>query len=76
MTVLIYSHRVVSWYLKKFNSCEAAVLQYVGDILSCAEMEETCSQVPEDFLTFLVGCIYTASREKLSFVNNILNIWA
>ena len=66
----------VSRHLKNFNSYEAAVLQYIGDIMSSVEIEETCSQVPEDFINFLVGCSYTASKENLSFVNNLLNIWA
>ena len=29
--------------LQNFNSSEAVVLQYVDDILLCAETEETCS---------------------------------
>ena len=63
--------------LQNFNSSEAVVLQYVDDILLCAEAEETCSQASEDFLNFLAGCGYKASREKrLSFVNNLLDIWA
>ena len=40
------------------------VLQYVDDILLCTETEEACSPVSEDFLNFLVGCGYKASREK------------
>ena len=40
------------------------VLQYVDDILLCAETEEACSRASEDFLNFLAGCSYQASREK------------
>ena len=40
------------------------VLQYVNDVLLCAETEEACSQASEDFLNFLAGCGYKASREK------------
>ena len=53
-----------SWDLQNFNSSKAAVLQYVEDILLCAETEEACSQTSEDFLNFLAGCSYKASREK------------
>ena len=62
--------------LQNFNSSEAVVLQYVDDILLCAETEEVCSQASEDFLNFLACCSYRASRERLSSVNNLLNIWA
>ena len=50
--------------LQNFNSFEVVVLQYVDDILLCAETEEACSQASEDFLNFLAGCGYKASREK------------
>ena len=40
------------------------VLQYVDDILLCAETEEACLRASEDFLNFLAGCGYKASREK------------
>ena len=40
------------------------MLQYLDDILLCAETEEACSQASEDFLNFLTGCAYKASREK------------
>ena len=50
--------------LQNFNRSEAVVLQYVDDILLCAETEEACSQASEDFLSFLAGCGYKASREK------------
>ena len=33
----------LSWDLQNFNSSEAVVLQYVDDILLCAETEEACS---------------------------------
>ena len=50
--------------LQNFNSSEAVVLQYVDDILLCAETGEACSRASEDFLNFLAGCSYKASREK------------
>ena len=50
--------------LQNFNSSEAVVLRYVDDILLCAETEEACSRASEDFLNFLAGCGYKASREK------------
>ena len=49
--------------LQNFNSSEAVVLQYVDDILLCAETEEACSGASEDFFNFLAGCTYKASRE-------------
>jgi hypothetical protein len=51
------------------------VLQYVDDILLCAETEEACSQASEDFLNFLAGCGYKASREKAQLCQQ-LDIWA
>ena len=54
----------VSWNLQNFKSSEAVVLQYVENILLCAETEEACSQASDDFLNFLAGCGYKASREK------------
>ena len=66
----------VSWDLQNFNSSMAVVLQHVDDILLCAETEEACSEASEDFLNFLAGCGYKASGKRLSFVNNLLNIWA
>ena len=53
----------LSWDLQNFNSSEAVVLQYVDDILLCAEKEEACSRA-SDFLNFLTGCGYRAPREK------------
>ena len=50
--------------LQNFNSSEAVMLQYVDDILLSAETEEACSRASEDFLNFLAGCYYKASREK------------
>ena len=50
--------------LQNFNSSKAVILQYVDDILLSAETEEACSQASEDFLNFLAGCSYKASREK------------
>ena len=35
--------------LQNFNSSKAVVLQYVDDILLCAETEEACSQASKDF---------------------------
>ena len=54
----------LSWGLQNFNSSEVVVLQYVDDTLLCAEKEEACSKASEDFLNFLAGCDYKASREK------------
>ena len=42
--------------LQNFNSSEVVVLQYVDDILLCAETEKACSRASEDFLNFLAGC--------------------
>ena len=42
--------------LQNFNSSETVVLQYVDDILLCAETEEACLRASEDFLNFLAGC--------------------
>ena len=75
MTVLTYLDSL-SRDLQNFNSSEVVVLQYVDDILLCAETEEACLQASEDFLNFLAGCGYKASRERISFVNNQLDIWA
>ena len=50
--------------LQNFNSSEVVVLQYVDDILLCAETEKACSQASEDFLNFLTGCGYRASKEN------------
>ena len=50
--------------LQNFNGFEAVVLQYVDDILLCAETEEACSGASEDFFNFPAGCGYKASREK------------
>ena len=50
--------------LQNVNSSKAVVLQYVDDILLCAETEEACSRASEDFLNVLAGCGYKASREK------------
>ena len=49
--------------LQNFNSSEAVVLQYVDDILLCAETEKACLRA-SDFLNFLAGYGYKASREK------------
>ena len=62
--------------LQNFNSSEVVVLQYVDDILLCAETEEACLGASEDFLNFLAGCSYKASRKKSQLCNNMLNIWA
>ena len=50
--------------LQNFNSSKAVVLEYVHDILLCAETEKACSWVSEDFLNFLAGWGYRASRKK------------
>ena len=57
----------LSQNLQNFNSSEAVVLQYVDAILLCAETEEACSQGSENFLNFLTGCGYKASRKKAQF---------
>ena len=46
MTVLTYLDSL-SWDLQNFNSSEVVVLQYVDDILLCAETEEACSRASE-----------------------------
>ena len=50
--------------LQNFNNSKAVMLQYIYNILLCAETEEACSQASENFLNFLAGCSYKASREK------------
>ena len=62
--------------LQIFNSSEAVVLQYVDDILLCAETEEACLRASEDFLSFLADCGYKASREKAQPCQQQLDIWA
>ena len=64
MTVLTYLDSL-SQDLQNFNSSEAVVLQYVDDTLFCAEKAEVSSRASEDFLNFLAGCGYKASREKV-----------
>ena len=54
----------LSQSLQNLNSPKAVVLQFVDDILHCAETEEACSQTSKDFLNFLTSCDYKASREK------------
>ena len=44
--------------LQNFNSSKVVVLQYVDDILLCAETEKACSRASEDFLNFLTDCGY------------------
>ena len=63
MTVLTHLDKVCHG-IYKTNSSKAVVLQYVDDILLCAETEEACSGASEDFLSVLAGCSYKASREK------------
>ena len=65
MTVLIYLDKVCHGIYKIFNTSESVVLQYVDDILLCFETKGTCSQASENFLNFLAGCSYKASREKV-----------
>ena len=50
--------------LQNFNSSKAVVLQYVDDVLFCAETEEACSQASEVFLSFLACWSNKALREK------------
>ena len=54
----------LSWDLQNVNSSEEVVLQYVNDILLCAETEKACLLASEGFFNFLAGCGYKASREK------------
>ena len=74
----LFGH-ILSQDLQNFNNSEAVVLQFVDDILLCAETEETCSRASEDFLNFLAGCDYKASREKAQLcqqsVRYLLDIW-
>ena len=60
--------------LQNFNSSEAVVLQYVDDIFLCAETEEACSRASENFLNFLAGCGYKASREKAQLCQQLVKI--
>ena len=64
MTVLTYLDKVYHGIYKTLIALKRWCLQYVDDILLCAEMEEACSQASEDFLNFLAGCGYKALREK------------
>ena len=48
------------------------VLQYVDDILLCVDTEEACSGDSEDFLNFLAGCSYKASREKAQLCQQLV----
>ena len=63
MTALTYSSSL-SQHLQNFNSPKAIGLQYVDDILLCAETEQACFQASEDFLNFLACCGYKASKDK------------
>ena len=58
--------------LQNFNSSEPVVLQYVDDILLFSETGEACSQASEDFLNFLAGCGYKASREKVQLCQQLV----
>ena len=71
MTVLTYLDKVCHG-IDKTNSSEAVVLQYVDDILLCAETEEACSRASEDFLNFLAGCAFKASREKAQLCQQLV----
>ena len=75
MTILTYLDKVCHG-IYKTNSSKAVVLQYVDDILLCAETEEACSRASEDLLNFIAGCGYKNQEKRLSFVNNRLDIWA
>ena len=57
--------------IQNFNNSEAVVLKYVDDILLCAETEEACSRA-SDFLNFLAGCGYKASREKAQLCQQLV----
>ena len=72
MTVLSYLDKVCHGIYKNLNSSEAVVLQYVDDILLCAETEEACLQASEDFLNFLAGCGCKASREKAQLCQQLV----
>ena len=64
MTVLTYLDKICHGIYKTLiTTSEVVMLQYVDDILLCAETEEACSRASED-LNFLAGCGYKASREK------------
>ena len=63
MTVLTYLDKVYHGIYKTLIALKRWCLQYVDDILLCAETEEACSGA-SDFLNFLAGCSYKASREK------------
>ena len=65
MTVLTYLDKVYHGIYKTLIALKRWCLQYVDDILLCAETEEACSLASEDFLNFLAGCDYKASREKV-----------
>ena len=49
--------------LQNFNNSQAVVLQYVDDILLCAETEEACLRASEDFLNFLAGWLQGLKRK-------------
>ena len=70
MTVLTYLDSL-SWDLQKFNSSEAVVLQYVDDILLCADTEEACSRSSEDFLNFLAGLWLQGIKRKGSALSTV-----
>ena len=58
--------------LQNFNSSEAMMLHYVDDYLLCTETQEACSQASENFLNFLAGCSYKASREKVQLCQQLV----
>ena len=70
MTVLTYSDSL-SRDLQNFNSSEVVVLQYVDDMLLCAETEEACSRASEDFLNFLAGLWLQGIKRKGSALSTV-----
>jgi len=61
--------------LQNFNSSEAVVLQYVDDILLCAETEGACSRTSEDLK--LSGRLWLQGiKRKGSALSTMLDIWA
>ena len=70
MTVLTYLDKVCHG-IDKTNSSEAVVLQYVDDILLCADTEEACSRSSEDFLNFLAGLWLQGIKRKGSALSTV-----
>ena len=49
---------------QNFKTSEVPVLQYVNEILLCAETKEACSRASEDFLNFLAGVVTRHQKNK------------